>query len=283
MKKFGLLLTIFCFAAMPAVVFAQDSYRAEAGAGYITSEDDSNIEMNMPIVFATFHFDEVNTSGHPLAEAAFLERIGSIGFMLGEGDIEGSVNGDVSYLVADLTYMKPDTPYFAEVTLFKTEIEVPGQTIDVDDIALEAGMFLADTLRVSLTYFTGETETFGQTMDSDGFGANVKFVKKHENGKACNLEGRVERTSNEFASLDESNTIISLLADHYFNEKTNIELGYTINSGDDKDVEGDTLSLGVRHFFTPKFYGELYYDKFSADDATTDDEDEWLVAVSARF
>lgn len=278
------IAAVLCFGT----AYAQDSYQYEAGVDYYTSTDDDDFEVRVYGIRAKAHFSQVNTSGHPLAEAAFLERIGDVELVAGQGDLEApSAEGDVSSYTGSVTYMQPGSPITAWIMYDKKEIEADPPTpikMTIDTFNIGIGSFLADGLRVGFNYGQEEDEIVGVgTTDYDDYEINVKLVSELGGGKAYNVEGSLGVCQFDNGTTDGSNTILSISGDYYFNERLSLGAGITTNSGDDTSEEGTAIALNLTNFFTPRFYGAVGYEKFSASDSTEPDEDSIDIMLSVRF
>lgn len=281
-KIVGLLLVAICSMFLAGNVFAEESYRAEVGISYMNVDEDNAVEYKVPAVSVLYQFADVNTSGHPLAEASFLERIGNVEVSVGEGDVESPGSEyDVSTLGLSLIYMQPGSPYAIGLEYFDFDIDVPGTEFSTETLNLRLGYFLADGLRVDLEYGQIEETVGASETDVDRYAVSAKYVKKQDDGRACNLEAGIEKVDVD-NTADDSYTEFFVSADHYFNERFNIGLGYAINSGDVSSAEGDTFTLRARNFFTPMVYGEVSYVDFLPDHSIYD-SDELTVSLTARF
>ena len=67
------------------------------------------------------------------------------------------------------------------------------------------------------------------------------------------------------------------------NRQVSIGAGLETNSGDDKDEEGKTFTVGFTAFLNPGFSVHAGFNKFPADNSSVADEDAWEIEMTARF
>lgn len=291
--------------------YAEDSYQYEVGAQYHSSKEDNNnpnekdIEVKVTGIGARVHFSEVNTAGHPLAEAAFLERVGSVAVQAGDGEIEGSfggtdLDGDVTRYVAEVEFMRPDLPIVIKATLDKLNIDLnsPGEgEVETGVFNIGFGFFLLDGLRLGLSYGQEEKDeditapmVVDRTADYDDYAVEAKWVKSLSGGRSFNAEGSIgirdfdlKDKNNPSQNDDGSNTIVGLSGDYYFTDSFSLGAGVMVNSGDDEGEEGDIVTFNLTNFFSPRFYVNVDYEKFHASEDSGQDETGWDILFSARF
>lgn len=300
MKK-GISLKLFILLNAALLLFftsaqAQESYQFEGLAVYHANEDDADIEVKVTGIGGIFHFSPVNTSGHPLAEAAFMERVGKVEVQAGIGEIENDtgLDGDITRIVANVEYMRANSPIFIEALVDRMTVELNSPAdgdMVTDSYGLGGGWFIEDGLRVGVAYMHEEADVditapmvLDRTTDYDTFSINGKYLKELGGGKAFNAEASINIVEYDDEIADGANRVISLAGDYYFNTKLSLGAGIAVNSGDDESEEGDSLELRFNNFFTPCFYIDINYEKFTADDdAQGDDEDSLDVTLAFRF
>ena len=276
---------------------AQENYQTEIFVNYYRSEDDDDLEMKMHGLSAVIHFTEVNTVGHPLAEAVFLERIGSIEVLVGEQELkvdstifeaDGPIYGGIA------TVMKPGLPIAIQATLVKSELEFDAPIdgdIKIDSYGFGIGYFFAHNFLVGVKYSHTERDTdmeipnfsIVETTKFDDYELAVKFVRELEDGTAFNIEGDFGVSQSDDGTDNESNTIIGISGDYYFNQKISIGGGLEINTGDDKSDEGKTFEIDFKAFVTHIFSINFGLEKFNADNDEGADEESLQFILSARF
>ena len=281
--------------------YAEESYQFEVGAHYHTSEETDGPEVDVASVGATIHFSPVNTAGHPLAEAAFLERIGSVTVQAGEGDIKADFggtdfDGDVTRDVAEVEFMQPGLPIVINATVGRQEVDLnsPGEgDMETEIFNVGFGYFIGDGLRLGLSYGQEEEDiditvpAIGPptTTDYDDYAVEVKWVKSLPGGMAFNLDGSIGIREYDVDIWDDgSNMIVDLSGDYYFTESFSLGAGVMLNSGDDESEEGGTVALNLTNFFTPRYSISVDIKYFNAADSDDgQDEKGGDILFSARF
>lgn len=289
-----LFLWVLCFfiTFSSGIVYAQDSYQTEISAGYSHQEDENETETIQYGVGAEIHFSAVNTAGHPLAEADFLERIGSIAIVLGKNEFKADsvidIEADGPFYGALLTYAKPDFPIVLQAIYAKSELEFePPWNVDLTSEAygLGIGYFLDKSLlaEVQYTHIDTEISSSNSSLSVDGYAFIGKFVNELSNGTAYNLEGSIGIEQFDDESDDGSNTILGIAGDYYFNQKVSLGAGFALNSGDDKDDEGNTYGLDLKAFLNSQLGVNVGYEQFIADNDEGEDEESYDVSLIVRF
>lgn len=280
--------------------YAGESYQYEVGAQYHTSKEDggADIEVEVLGIGATLYFSPINTAGHPLAEAAFLERVGSVAVQVGYGDIEGSqgatdLDGDVTRYVVAVEFMQPGSPIVINAAVDKLDIDLnsPGEgDMETEIFNVGFGYFIGEGLRLGLSYGQEETDeditapmVLDRTTDYDDYAVEAKWVKSLSGGRSFNAEGSIGIREYDVDTDDGSNTIVGLSGDYYVTDSFSLGAGVMVNSGDDEDEEGDIVTFNLTNFFSPRFYVNVDYEKFHASEDTGQDETGWDILFSARF
>ncbi len=280
---------IFCFGT----VYAQDSYQAEVSAKYYSSEDDDNIEYKIYGVNAAVYFSKVDTTGHPLAEAAFLERIGSIEVIAGTKEYkeEPNAEADGPLYGVGATFMNPKLPisFQASFITSKLEFDSPSDgdaTKELYEFGL--GYFITNRLIAELIYGYSEEELSisgmpNITTEYNNYELSAKYVKVLVDGTAFNIEGGLVLRQFDKGAEDGSNTIFKVLCDYYINQKVSIGAGFEINTGDYKGDEGKTFAMDFKAFVLPRISINAGFEKFLADNDGGADKESLQVTLSARF
>lgn len=292
---------VFGYAANAA---AQDTYRGEVSAAYVTIEQENDdFEMDIYGASLDYYFTEVATQEHPLAEAAFLERAGNVNITAATGDVDANFllsEGDLTMFSAAVNYFQPNSPFFAGLEYSDTKLDDFAPT-DIDseteEIGVSLGYFPAKNLLVAFRYSQAEEEVkiailpfpVDKTTDFDNYEIRAKYVNELGGGAAFNLEGGIEikefdvKDNTSTLTDDGSNTTGFVSGDYYINNSLSLGGGLEVNSGDDESAEGDTFIFRVRNFFTPRFSAAITYETFSADNSGFNDEDTIDIRLSARF
>jgi len=279
---------IFCFGT----VYAQDSYQAEVSTKYYSSEDDDNIEYKIYGVNAAVYFSKVDTTGHPLAEAAFLERIGSIEVIAGKEEFKEDTNveADGPLYGVGATFMNPKLPiaFQASFITSKLEFDSPSDGDATKDLyEFGFGYFITDRLIARLIYGYSEIEQpipgTNITTEYNNYELSAKYVKVLVDGTAFNIEGGLVLRQFDEGAEDGSNTIFKVLCDYYINQKVSIGAGFEINTGDYKDDEGKAFAMDFKAFVLPRISINAGYEKFLAYNDEGADKESLQVTLSARF
>lgn len=195
------------------VATSASAYQYEA-TGLYTDFDDLN-DSALSIGGAS-HFMPVDTSGLPLAEAAFLRRSSEVNLRYTTFD-----DADIDQIgIGGEAYMQN---YYLAAGLTRTEF---GNT-DSDEISIEVGFFPADGVRISLGY-----------DDDDGgdseLSLNAKLVEQMSGESAYNVEARI-------AQADDPADTVSYAIDWdlYVSRVLSFGLGYadTDRSGSNEEIE----------------------------------------------
>lgn len=275
----------FCFGT----VYAQDSYQAEVSAKYCSSEDDDNIEYKIYGVNAEVYFSKVDTTGHPLAEAAFLERIGSIEVIAGieEFKEDTNVEADGPLYGVGATFMNPKLPiaFQASFITSKLEFDSPSDGDATKDLyEFGFGYFITDRLIAWLIYGYSDVEQpIPGAKESNNYELSAKYVRVLADGTAFNIEGGLVLRQFDDGTEDGSNTIFNVLCDYYINQKVSIGAGFEINTGDYKGDEGKTFAMDFKAFVLPRISINAGFEKFLADNDGGADKESLQVTLSARF
>ena len=276
---------IFCFGT----VYAQDSYQAEVSAKYYSSEDDDNIEYKIYGVNGEVYFAKVDTTGHPLAEAAFLERIGSIEVTAGieEFKADPNVKADGPLYGVGATFMNPKLPIAFQASFITSKLEFDSPSdgdATKEHYEFGFGYFITKRLIAGLKYGYSEVEQpIPGAKKYNNYELSAKYVRVLADGTAFNIESGLLLRQFDDGTEDESNAIIKILCDYYINHKVSIGAGFEINTGDNKYDEGKTFAIDFKAFVLPRISINAGFAKFLADNDEGADKGSLQVTLSARF
>lgn len=270
--------------------YGKDLYQFEASTQYLNREMD-NFEMRDYGLLATTYFKKVNVGKHPLAEAAFLNRISSIavpaGFTQLEFNIGNEIQGDGPIYGAEITYAETGRPLYANASFSVMDIDFDAPTngeLSHDGYSLGIGIFLRESLLLAFEYGHEETEILNfSENENQTYTVSTKWVNEIVNGRAVNIEANLGLDQYNEGSEDGSNTIIGAAGDYYFNPRISIGAGLTFNTGDDADSEGNTFEIRSGIFFNPRFSINTAYEKFLADNDNSEDEQIINISLLTRF
>lgn len=243
---FNLRKISFAVALVAAPVFASaQDYRFEVSGAYSTTDIKNSSNIDLANVQGTFYWDQVNTAGHPLAEAAFLERQGGL---------------TINYLNTSIGSFDNDTWSLAGDYYFDNGIYVAGRYSTPDE---------------------GE-DTWGASLGYSPAAGLLFVVDADDNGDEWDYTGRVKYHTDLSGetSLGVDATVADKLytlgGDYYFNRNFSVgaELAY------DSDADYTGLAADVKYFFTPVFWVEGNVGTNVSGDA---DFTAWTVAAGFRF
>ncbi|BFM10884.1 putative porin [Simiduia litorea] len=235
------LLPLVCVATLPTMAIAQD-YQWELSAAY-TTEDES--EVDAINVAGTYHWQQVSTQGHPLAEAAFLENVGGL----------------------SLNYLTIDTP-FGDADAWNVSA----------DYYFDSGLYLAGR------YTTPDEgdDTFGASIGFKPVNGLLLALDADDNGDDIDYAGRVKyvaKLAGESAfGLDAviAEDTYTLGGDYYFNSAFNLGANVVVYDEADSSV----LNLEAKYFFAPNVWASATYGTDVSGDA---DLSVWGLAAGVRF
>lgn len=275
----------FCFGT----VNAQDDYQAEISAKYYSSEDDDNTEYKTYCANGEVYFSKVDTAGHPFAEAAFLERIGSIEVIAGIEELKADPNVKAEGPLYGLgaTFMNPKLPIAFQASFITSKLEFDSP-LDGDatkeHYEFGFGYFFTNRLIAELIYGYSEVEQpIPGAKEYNNYEFSVKYVRVLTDGTAFNIEGGLLLRQFDENTEDESNVIFKVLCDYYINQKVSIGAGFEINTGDKKDDEGKTFAIDFKAFVLPRISFNAGFSKFLADNDEGADKGSLQVTFTARF
>lgn len=299
MRKIERLLVVLsvCCSVLFAsgLALAANDYLAEISASYSRYEDDDDYEGRLCGVTAKIHFTKVTTEGHPLAEADFLERVGSVEVFVGGGESESDTSeseGTDFSIVGN--FMFPSLPVAFYGLLAKSSYERDydppftawNHDMERDSLGIGVGWFIQDGLEVELNYLKSETDygsPFNETSDDDFFAVYAKFVNKLGGGRAFNLEGYAMLNRYDNQTDDGTNREIMVGGDYYFNPRLSLGGSLSRNIGDDEFSEGDEVTVDFNAFITPIFALGVETGRFEAANSVGDDAETLDFYVKVRF
>jgi len=268
----------------------------QISSAYVHFEDEGGMEQEDYGLSVRQYLSTVNTKHHPLAEAAFLERIGSFGVVVTSSDL----NQDVAQVVVksdQLSYgafanlMEPDQAVFLNLFFSKTDRQRVNFGIgdtQSKGYLLEIGRYLDAGHVVSFEYAHSETESAFVSFpvsraERSSYALKSKVVKMLGAGRAVNLEGEARIAKFQTQNADHKNTVFEIKSDYYFNRSVSLGGAVSTNSGDDKFSEGESYAADFSIYWTPSFSLGLIYETFVADNASGFDYDLYLVSMALRF
>ncbi len=114
--RISIVFGFLAIFALNSVAYAEESYRMETSGSY-SKYDYSGGSGSETDVALEYFFKPVKTENHPYAEAAFLERIGSVGFSVSNSDLNAGSKGSARLYDLFLRYTTPNSPLVVDVEL----------------------------------------------------------------------------------------------------------------------------------------------------------------------
>ncbi|MFC3117128.1 putative porin [Cellvibrio fontiphilus] len=231
------------------------NYQAEVSAAY---EDidyaDSNGEGKFIGLEGKYYFAPVNTSEHPLAEAAFIEKASNVYLQLGTEEYKfGGEKSDLYGRVIGADFYIPNTIFFLGAGVAEVKSKAPaslGQSYDWESAwFVKAGVAPIEGLLV-WSEFTEDIDV------NDEWNINGKYVLPLRGEQALNLEASYEKSK-----LGWADDTITMSADYYIDRHLSLGAGF-VNTSYDSSVadNADTdYFVRARNFFTDKASLELSY------------------------
>lgn len=253
--KIKTLCTVIALSVSSGMVWAAP-YQAEIGAAYIDFQEG----METKAVLGEWHFAPVATDGHPLAEAAFLERSSSVSavYTMTEYEIVDT-EVDIDVAILNFNYYVPNTIFYIGATYQRVSFDLyPAISGSENDWGLTLGITPIDGLLISTNY-----------MNDPGYNFNLaaKYVYKLQGETAINIDASYTEGGEEYFVEEEDLT--ELAVDYYFNR--NISLGAVF-------ADAAETSYGVR---SEVFFTELF--RVGAEYVTADSDNVATIYAGLRF
>lgn len=265
-KKITLGLALATSISIPA--FAQD-YQYELGLSYYDGDLEST-DYDGLIFEGTAHFEKVDTSHGPLAEAGFLDKSSFVTLTLraeknDNEDASGDTHSDGDNSLFGRFYANESVIFEATARKLRTA------GVDDKETVLKGGVgyYINDTTDVVFSYENyDDADLSALSIDSHGvysvfaemsiaYDAGIAFIDADdENGtsisgavkfypiKSLGMGVSVERTSiDEFSSLS-----ASLFVDYFIMDNLELNLAFTAENEDydvGQDFDGDKLTIGA--------------------------------------
>ena len=282
-------VSLLLFSIAP---FSANAYEWETSLYYLDFDTDDDFEKEEFVALrASWYFTPVSTAKGPLAESAYLSHASSLNF--GYGDISVKQQGigdfDGSGVELGAFYVVPASRYFFGVNYQDSSIEDGPIKTDQRFLGLQFGKYFTDTFsgylaltRTDVSIDVPSGPPLGD-FDTTGITIGAKNILE-SNGKYINLEGFIQRVTEDFdLSGDDTNTVVSLAGDYYFTRQFGIGPLAKLNTGDAERNEGITYGFRTSYFFNPRFALMFTHETFDADNAAGRDADTTQVNFAARF
>jgi hypothetical protein len=287
----SLLVCLLCFL-FPALIYANEDevYKTEVSLSILKSDSS-----DMTSLGSTFYFSEVNTAGHPYAEADFFERASSLSLLWGKPDSgsDNSLDLEGSLYSIYFKYIVPETSLILQPIYFgsktKTKIDMTYQIEAKNKIyGLGVGYYLTDNFLLGINYWSGETEytaffPIGTTIKQKYYVLTFKYVNELSEKNAVNFQGSINIINNDDGTDKDSNTTVGLSGAYYFTRSFSLGIGVEKNTGDNLYQEGITKSIYCDVYITSFISAKLNFSSFAADNNITEDSEDTTFQLMARF
>jgi hypothetical protein len=259
--------------AAPTLVFAQDTFQAEAGLSH--SEVKAGPARQTAVgPEATFFLGKLPAvpKDYPLEQAQFVERISSLSAnfartSLDLGNSQGTRNGHMSGVSFD--FRRPDTPLIASAG---TESLYSGNAIDARLYQLSLGAYVDKTTALALdasrtlisTRFFSGGSSFSELTDTfTSIGFSGQHLARLSGGDHVAFIAGISRDTHErVGAAPDRNWSVFVKATYYPTKMIGLRLGVLSDRGDDSLTEGKTYEAGARMFLTPAFSLDFDFSRF---------------------
>ncbi len=291
-----IFVAAMCLASFfySVAAYGEEQYQSEVSVGYSQTKE-GDYKAALYGISGEVFFEPVNTAEHAYAEAAFLERIGSVFATANNGEIEsGGLKGDGTAFGLGINFAKPDLPltFSAFYVNNSTEYDSPfSNKSEADGYGLSVGNYFLPRLLAGIMYNRTKSETTYLTLSFSSkdteYGLFAKYVHELGQGMELSLEGTVARETYESGFSDEkaSNINSALSVDYYFNRGLSAGIDVERGAGEIQGFEGMTYGVNVRYFITPRLSVSVGYDKFfnAHNDEGFEDAKSYDAVIAARF
>lgn len=282
-KNVLLFIGTFATGLAGGEVVADDSYRTELALDHSRLSTDGGYEQEASSASAEIYFEPVNVENHPVAEAAFLERVGSVYFLGGRATADSALlSAETRRLyLAGITYAKAESPFVAQAAYSKVDwdYDTPDATLEGDLYALAAGWYVSPTGLVSLGWIHTDSKLSADgwpdmNLEDDIYSVDVKYVGKFASGAAYNVETKLSAEEKDVDGEKDSMNAVALSGDYYLSRRLSLGGGIELIRGSDESREGNTYTATARWFITPRFSAEVETSWFMVSRAEQDDMNE---------
>lgn len=306
----GYLITFSLLVS--ATSFANEAYKEEVSLQW-TTEDIENqgtdyIENDIFELTGKIYFSPVENRDHPLAEAAYLQRVGSVAIA---GYRQKNVYNlsTVSPLFFDeesvtrggaiqATYMQPDKPFMFQASYQSDTTDAEDQIMNTlyeyeeesSGYGISLGYFLSDSFLLGISYGDYET-TFDKAPPllpendetTETRGLYLKYVDKIASGDAFNIESGIIYYAEDDSVDTEKYRRMSLAGDYYPNQAFSIGVEYNRYEFNQSNANVDSTGVRSTYFISPMYAVSLAYSETDYGTSPFDDAKEYKVGLSARF
>lgn len=265
--------TAIATALLTASCMSYADYQFEVGGvigqGEIEAGNNS-VDTDTYGIGGEFHFQQVDTSKGPLAEAAFLDKSSFVDFLYSstELDVTGSDDSDSfgfggRFVTATNLIIEADY------------VESEFGNVDSDSVRAGIGTYLNETTDVVVSY-QADSEDGGDDVDS--LSAALHGVNSLAQGASVAFDAALSYIDAE----DDDGFGIDVGATYYFNNAFGV--GVSAGVAEIGDIETDSFALEGSYFPMPELELAAWYFNDSTDDGALDVEsDGFMFGAAFRF
>ena len=262
-------------------------YRTELGARLSATEygsDDSTRGLQLD---GRIYFSPVQTETHPLAEAAFLERVGSVGLLgsLLEFESSDGDKADGSAYGISVDYRRPGKALVLGASGIQTRADDGNFTADSTFWSLSAGAYVATATTVAVAYSSNELDSdFGDTTTTS-WTLGVRSVIKTSNDKAWAWSANLGTQETDFDGYSSDLHSLGGSLTYYPSRYTGFGGALTLTADDFKSLaDGGRVAVFVRHFVNPAFSFGFGYEHDDTDNSSDGARaDRFTATAAVRF
>lgn len=266
---------IFATSSFALASFAaSDTYRNEIYTTYSELNDVDEYSINLQ---GKHYFSAVDTTGLPLAEAAFLQKASSVTLAASNNNYKSdNYENDTYARNLNVNYFIPNSIFFVGAGVSQQKHNIHnfdgGNDAGVYDYSTDWRSNLNARIGVAPVEGLQIWSDFYENSDvSDYWNLSAKYVKPLSNDHAINTE--VYYSDND----DSGFRYVTVSADYYFTNRFSVGAGVArfMYDGNYRD-DTNTYHVHARHFMTENISVDLAY--FSADYS-----DSWTIGGTVRF
>lgn len=258
--------------------------------------DDKTIKTKIAAISAEIYFDEIDSSGKPLAFAAFLNKKTSLSLFYSKADTDFEITNIVD--TTEDTNAGIGFNYISEQDNYILGfIYSSGDTTDNEDTdvaesnskSINIGKYINDSSAIEFIYtqfttdFIGTASIANDKITTDVAKLSYENLLDFDDEIFIYFAGSASQIKNDGFGVKETNQEYALTAEVFFNTNASLFASAEINNGDDLFSEGRTISAGGTYFMTTKFAVNVILSQFVPDEEFAQDETSAFISAIARF
>ena len=260
--KNKLLPTIIAAAGLLVAPFAlsANTYQSEVSLTYADVENTFETDGYFVGLDGKYYFAPVNTNNHPLAEAAFIEKVSNVYVNLGNYEYkESGYRSDFYLRTLGADFYIPNTMFYlgAGVHEYKSKSSY-AENANFDAINYSSKWDSTWFVKAGIAPITGLLvwSEFTEDVDvSDEWNINGKYVLPLSGEQALNIEASYKKSDISYAD-----DIITGAVDYYFDRNLSLGGGFVNASFRDSDAGSTTdYFVRARNHFTDNVSVDLNY------------------------